>query len=502
MTTTIELATVPSADTPGTCLYVHHDKHSYLFGHVPEGTQRALNSRKIRFGGTEHVFLSGPVGWDQMGGLMGYLLSIGAAIESAEASAADMNDLRREAGRKLVEKMQHSGVCVHGGDNICHMLAACRPVIMRQAVRVRACELRADPRAAAPAADDATLEPDWKDDAIRVWKIPVRKARSSSPPKRPHSSIDDADDGGGGGGGGSGGPAAEASSPPHRAALSDPDVAAMIIEKCMFNGKLKSGFFLQPRKVGELAPAQAALVKENGVLRLYRHGQDSLSPESNVFVFPGPDDKAAEDKRSGSLPINHHALPPTCYGQTSVSYVVKCHDRRGTFKPDEATRLGVTKRYYRDLIAGKSVQGADGKTVLPEMVMGAPKPGKGFVVADIPGPDYVDGFMERAEWKNAGLMENIVSFYWILGPGLSHDARIHAFIKQHGGARHVFCAQDTCPNMIVHPGAADLQVRLRQIDPERYPVARYDNSVRYPQPPPESPIVLGRAGEKMQLMPR
>ena len=121
MTTTVEVATVPSADTPGTCIYLHHDKRSYIFGQVAEGTQRAFGSRKIHMGGTEHVFLSGSIGWEQMGGLVGYLLSVGGAIDAAKEHTATENVKRKEKGQKLLKPAVHEGIGVHGGDNLCHI---------------------------------------------------------------------------------------------------------------------------------------------------------------------------------------------------------------------------------------------------------------------------------------------------------------------------------------------------------------------------------------------
>lgn len=481
MTTTVELATVPSADTPGTCVYVHNDRRSYILGRVAEGTQRAFHSRKLHLGGTENIFLSGPVGADEVGGLLGYLLSVGSAIDGARGHVAGENEGRRQAGR--------SGIAVHGGHNLCHLLAACRPVIMRQSVRVRPYEQRADPRAA-PGAPG--MDPDWQDDAVKVWKLPVARACAATPPKRPHDSI-----------GGSG------ASPKPPSTLSDPDVAAAIVQHVMFSGSHDVSDVLPLTRLRHLKPTGVAVVEDRGRLSLYKGpfaadvGEKLLDPDRKAWLFqpPGSAPRPASPDGDG-LAINHHPLPPTCYGQTSMSYIFKCHDRRGKFNAPVAKQLGVDKNDFKRLTLGESVPGKDGTTVTPDMVLGERQPGHGIVVADIPSLDFVDAFMDRPEWRAPELMAHVVSVYWILGPGLAADTRIQAFIQRHPQARHVLCAPDTCPNMITHPGPAQVQIRLRCVDPQRFPLPAYDNAVGFPAPAAGSPVELGRAGLKMQLMPR
>ena len=493
MAATVEVATVPSADSPGTCIYLHHEKRAYLFGQMAEGTQRAFGSRKIHMGGTEQIFLSGSVGWDQMGGLVGYLLSVGGAVDSAKDYAAQENEKRRQKGRKPVAVAQHPGIGVHGGDNLSHILAACRPVIFRQPISVHPHETRDDPRIA----DTSRQEPDWQDEAIRVWKIPVRRARSSSPTKRRSSDVANGN-----------GTAHHGSSPKARATLSDPVVASMIVERIMFNGSLNNRFVLLPKKLADLKPTDTAVVMERGNLKAYTgpyasEGALLANANANSWVFPDAGDKAGDSSRDEEvLAINHFPLPRTSYGETSMSYIVKCHDRRGKFNPDVAKEMGVAPRDFKLLTSGKTAEGKDGQVVTPDMVLGERQPGKGIVVADIGSRDFVDAFMERPEWQDTSLMENIFVMYWILGPGLSQEPQILDFTQRFPNIKHVFCAQNTCPNMITHPGSAEIQTKLRVIDPERFPLPKYDNAVSYPAPPAESPIQLGRAGNKFLLMPR
>lgn len=491
MTTTVEVATVPSADTPGTCIYLHHDKRSYIFGQVAEGTQRAFGSRKIHMGGTEHVFLSGSIGWEQMGGLVGYLLSVGGAIDAAKEHTATENVKRKEKGQKLLKPAVHEGIGVHGGDNLCHILAACRPVIFRQPISVRPHEFREDPRAV----DPANTEPDWKDDAVNVWKIPVKRSRSSSPPKRRHEEMSN------------GNGRSQDEPAKRRSTISDPDVAGMIVERIMFSGSLNNRSVLVPKKIRDLKPTDKSVLVDGETIRAYNgpfasDGAELPNADDTAWVFPEPGDNAGDGKNKEVLAINHSPLPQTAYGDTSMSYIVKCHDRRGKFNAAVAKEHGVQPKDFKLLTAGQPVTGKDGKVVTPEMVLGEPQPGKGIIVADISTQDFLEPFMERPEWDSAEMMQHVCVMYWILGTGLAADARIQKFTEKHSHIKHVFCAQDTCPNMITHPGAAEIQTKLRKIDPERFPLPKFDNTVKYPAPPAGSPIELGRAGKKLQLMPR
>ncbi|TQS34044.1 hypothetical protein Golomagni_05590 [Golovinomyces magnicellulatus] len=491
MSTTVELASVPSADTPGTCIYLHHDKRSYIFGRVGEGTQRAFGSRKIHMGGTEQVFLSGPVCWEQLGGLVGYLLSIGGAVDAAREHQQMENSKREQLGRKLLKQTEHAGVGVHGADNLCHVLAACRAVVFRQSIGVRPYEHRQDPRAQDPQNED----PDWSDDALRVWKIPVQRARSSSPLKRRRSSADVSN-------------GSDDFSHKPATSLSDPEVSRHIIEKIIFNGSVNNQSVLLPKKIGELKETDIAVTNENGTLRVYNgpyaaEGATIPNADGQAWVFPdttAPETPVALDEKD-VLAINHHPLPRTKYGETAMSYIAKCHERRGKFNPAVAKSCGIEPKDFKLLTSGQSVTAKDGTVVTPEMVLGEPQPGKGIVVADIPSRDFVEAFLERPEWTNTNIMSHVAVMYWILGQDIATDSRILDFMQARPDIKHVLCASNTCPNMITHPGAAETHTRLRKIDPDRFSIIGFDNKVSYPAPSSES-IELGRAGKRLTLMPR
>lgn len=494
MATTVEVASVPSADTPGTCIYMHHDKRAYVFGRVAEGTQRAFGSRKVSMGGTEQVFLSGSISWEQLGGLCGYLLSVGGSLESAKEFITVENKRRKDNNMPQLSRTRQFGVGVHGADNLGHILAVCRPVIFRQPICVQTFEQREDPRAV----DIGSAEPDWSDDAIRVWKLPVERARSSSPRKRRHSSprpVDGAAD------------SPQDNFKPGRV-VSDPGVASSIVERIMFNGSLNNKSVLMPVKLGQLKPSDKAVIVENGLMRLYKgpfatDGAEIPNSNNDAWKFPDAGEVEVEEGKDNEvLAINHYPLPRTAYSETSMSYIIKCHDRRGKFNAPAARALGVPIPSYKLLTAGQSVTLESGKVITPDMVLGETQPGRGIIVADIESRDFLDSFMARPEWKSAELMANIAIVYWILGPGMADDAQIQKFTSNYPQIKHIFCAKDTCPNMITHHGVGIIQSKLRRIDPDRFPNLDYNNEVQYPAPPADSPIELGRAGTKLQLMPK
>ncbi|KAF4580922.1 tRNA processing endoribonuclease Trz1 [Ophiocordyceps camponoti-floridani] len=167
--------------------------------------------------------------------------------------------------------------------------------------------------------------------------------------------------------------------------------------------------------------------------------------------------------------------------------MVKCHDRRGKFNPTAAKALGVDRTDFKLLAAGQTITTASGSVVRPDMVLGDPLPGSGIIIADIPSVEYLSPFLNRPELDNESLMANMTLIYWILGPGLASHPDLASFIASHPSIQHHLCSTDTCPNMVTHPGAAAVQVKLRVVDPRRFPLCTYDNKVPYPSPPGTPP---------------
>jgi ribonuclease Z len=277
-----------------------------------------------------------------------------------------------------------------------------------------------------------------------------------------------------------------------------------MVEKIMFNGKLWGNGIIVPEKLEYVKPEDTVFTRRKGEIQLYkgpRPGDPTFSDENKndtIWMLPNTKDKE-------TVPIypnlTHRPLPPTIYSQTSMCYLVKCLPRRGKFDAKKAKELEVPVGDYKKLIAGQTLVTKAGAVVTPGMIIGADWPGHGFIVADIESRDLIDSFMERPEWTSPELMTDVAAMYWILGPGLAEDARIQKFVDEHPTLKHFFCAKDTCPNMIALAGPAQLQTKLRVIDPERFNLLKFDNNVRGTLP--SGPHVeSGRAGNKISLMPR
>lgn len=495
MTSDISLATVPTADTPSTCLLVRHDKGKYLFGRVAEGTQRAISSRGLSAGGVSHVFLSGSVGWDQIGGLPGLLLTIGGAVKVQREAVVAENNERQRRGRKLLAITNNLGVRIHAGENITHALASQRGIITRQPVKVRINEHRTDARAA----DSTNVEPDWQDEVFKVWNVPVTRERSSSPRKRLRldESVSEQEQ--------------EFKGPN---SVSDPEVAKFIVEDYLWNGTHGAQMPLVKRSISELKPGALAMVFENGTPRMYKgpyasDGGDLPNSDDVAWAWePKIFLQALRDSRTTGkivLPVESTSklpLPRTSYSQKSMSYIVKTHDRRGKFDVKAAQALDVPRELYKNLTQGIEVQNNKGETIKPEQVLDEPTPGRGFIVADISGTDFVESFVERSEWSNETLMANVVAIYWLLAPGLSTHPKIKKMMEDHSSIRHVICSEDACPNMVSNPSPAELQMKLRRIDPERYPVPKFQNKVDLEAPVEGTEITFAKAGARTDLMPR
>ncbi|KAH7329398.1 hypothetical protein B0I35DRAFT_404626 [Stachybotrys elegans] len=486
MATQAELVMAPTVDTPGTVIYLCTEQRNYAFGRLAEGSQRAFHSRKVSMSGTEHIFLSGIHCWDQLGGLLGFLLTVAGAVEANKEGIAATNEERAKKGRPPLVPPAHPGVTIHGTENLAHILGACRNVVFRQKLKLMTLEQRLDPRAANP----EDLAPDWQDSGIRVWKVPVRRARSSSPRKRRHSSIERGQE------------PSTADAP--KASSMDPEVATFILENVMFGDEEGAPSWITV-KLKNLKPTDKAVYVHNNVMRIYRgpyaeSGAEVPNPDDPAYVLCSP---STEGSTADLAVLTNEPLPSASYGETSMSYIVKCHDRRGKFNAALPKKLGIPPQQFKRLIAGETLTAPDGTVVTPDMVLGEPIRGRGIIVADISSVDLLEPFLQRPEWSNAELMADIASMYWILGPGLAADAQIHKFMSAHPSIKHVLCSEDTSPNMIVHAGPAAIQSQLRCLDPDRYPLPHFSNELRMEMPALEggAEVQPARVGSQLQLMP-
>ncbi|TKA57531.1 hypothetical protein B0A49_11599, partial [Cryomyces minteri] len=163
-------------------------------------------------------------------------------------------------------------------------------------------------------------------------------------------------------------------------------------------------------------------------------------------------------------------LPPTTPSMEAIS----------------AIALGVERgRNWNELTNGRSVVNKDGMTITSDMVLEPGKQGGGVVIADLPTEDYVEAFVAREELKSKDVMDGVGAFFWLLGPGVSSNPTLRRFMDEMKHLKHIVSSKDHCPNRLALDSVASSTLRLRQIDPARYPTPIYDNDT-VPQADPKT----------------
>lgn len=529
----VQIISAPTADTPAPCLLLHHDSRRYLFGNVGEGLQRATIQRKVGLGKAESVFLSGPTGWHGMGGLLGYVITmadrLNAAKESlamhvaaaAEASAAaaakaaaagkerrpatpqqgQQNKKKKATAAATEERLAITSLNIHGPQNLAYLFATARRFIFRSGFPLNFEEVRVDPRAASPV--DAG-HPDWSDENVKVWYVPVwadaeedgaHRPRSSSLGKRSHDEIS-GDEGAAGG--------AEVDTQQGLATRSRPSAEDGALPpgeqdrlNNLFVDNVVKEMFSSEWKLDTLV--ETTLHRARLPAKLFVRG-----PDGKIQRYAGPLPGDAGFERPEDVPdvpvlvrnpwpaAMVDALPEVPRSAQSLCYLVKNQPRRGKFNVARAKELGVPVPMFKLLTEGESVTTPEGGNVTPDMVIGEPVGGYGFVVADLPDEAYVDAFVARPEWADEKLMDRVKAVYWFLGPGMVADARIQAFMQRFlqgdEERRNFVLSMDTCPNMVAFESIADNQMKLHAVDPARFHIPTFDNNVAVPGiaelPPP------------------
>jgi ribonuclease Z len=498
----VDIATAPSADTPGACLRVHFDSRHYLFGNVSEGTQRIMASKRISMAKVENIFMSGLTDWHSNGGLLGFLLTIADVHETVSAAKEDRDKERLAKGLTLKAKAvtKPDQIKLHGGKNLTHLLATARRFVFRKSFPLRPQEIRSDPKQTRLSPE----EHDWEDENIRVWYVPVESSESRSKPapskKRRIDSICDSD-----GEGATTRAKGEGKSSPTSTNINtssqediDQQMRLCIVANMFdFSTQLEEGWMIDAfteRSLGDVKKGKTTYIRDgNGDLQIYRGPKD---PEVKVLV--------RKDFKAWSA-VDIPSLPPTEPARVSMCYIAKLQRGRGKFNPAKAIELGIEKKSFKLLTAGQSVTGKGGITVTPDMVLlPAPEP-NGFAVVELPDASYVDGFLARPEWKNETVMNGIQAMYWIVRePDLLDDERLLSFMREHSTVKHIILSKSTDIGPYLIEGVAAETMRLTTIDDNLFPAVNHASGY----PPPilhkdnTRPYEMGQAGERLYLNPK
>lgn len=520
----LQLVTTPTADTPGTTIFLHFDSKRYLIGHISEGAQRASIQQATRLTKVTDVFLTGKTEWQNTGGLLGMILTL---ADSITVAAADQAQLRKpEAGHRLRQSMNGEGrtqdqsgkaekgqkrvdeisvgkpsLTIHGGKNITHTFATARRFIFRQGMPVSVEEHEEkEPKAG--------WEATWMDENIKVWAMSISPSRNSVavPAQSPNSprkrSYDDFRDGATDG---STGNTADLETPAEHRDRAQQIRQAVVSE--MFDSAWRLDQLIEC-PLSQVRQPAALFVRDPETGRIEKYtgplpGAEEPLPDITVLIRkPWP----------GAM---IETLPPTEPSHDAMSYIIRNHPQRGRFLPDTARALNVKMGHkFSQLAAGQDVLSEDGQTVTPDMVLGPGKEGGGVAIVDLPTTDYLENLIGRPEWRTSKVMVGVGAIIWILGPGVGQDERLHVFVKEFAHLKHIVSSSDACPNYLAFDSAATAAIRLNQADPVRFPIPVHDNAT-LPQPRHPSgassnsvdnwiadpPFVRAQRGLKVQLEP-
>ncbi|KAG9246398.1 hypothetical protein BJ878DRAFT_417060 [Calycina marina] len=471
----IQFLTTPTADTPGTTMYLHFDSKRYLIGHCAEGTQRAVVENKLGLTKMSDLLLTGKLNWDTAGGVLGMVLTLAdstATMRGSRRAMEEEKELRKQVqiakGQKVMEpKVEKSEdvrpfLNIHGGENLTHLLATSRRFVFRKGMPVHTQEFT--PKNTVLKEDCA---PTWKDNLINVWAVALepdfRRGR-----KRSHDEItqEDID-------------AEDIQNQQRKGVLAD-----------MFDSEWRLDTLVVKKLSQVELPAKIFVRDDKNKIVEY-----TGPPAKDVPVTEPDIDVLVRNPWPGALVAK---LPSTTPSHTSVSYFIKGHTQRGKFDPAAATALGCERKQFRQLTAGEEVTTSIGTVVRPEQVMAPSQSGGGLAVFDLPDTSYVGPAIERKEWFSKDVMDGIGAVVWILGPGVVDDARLQTFMKERSELKHIVSSQETCPNNLSMHAAAEAAINLHLIDEERFPIPVHSNaSTRKPS----AIYDVARVGKTIQLAP-
>jgi ribonuclease Z len=511
-----QFLSTPTADTPGTAILLHFPERRYIFGQVAEGTQRACTEVGARLLQTRDIFLTGTTKWENIGGLVGVMLTMAESLTNA-ATAAKEKEAKRDAQHLKIEnnkkkqpgpsanksvknestvvlsKDDQSGlknnatISVHGGRNLAHTLATARRFVFRKGIPLVIDEY--DPYDTSKLDEshdgDPFETPSFSDDYVKVWALPIlpnqalengAQRKPSSPRKRSHDEFEQGDD---------------------STFLTDDQELRRSIVHSMFNSTWQLDRLIET-PLAE-APTDAALFVRDPKTK-------------DIIRYSGPrpvDGKPVTDLPNISVLMRTpwpaamiDKLPPTSPAKEALSYVVRNYDTRGKFDVKKAQTFNVKKGPdYARLTRGESVISLDGKTITSDMVLGPAQSGRGTAIADLPTVDYIENFVSRPEWNSPAVTAGLGVFLWLLGPGVVTNPRLLEFVDRMAHCTHVVSSVDCCPNYLAMRSAAGTLIRLAQVTANMAVLPKYNNDRTLPVVMEQKALLPAKRGLLIDLAP-
>lgn len=481
MSSSVQIITSPTADTPGMTLMLQTQKQHYIFGSHAEGTQRAMVEQGLRMTKVQNFFMTGKTDWKNAGGLIGMTLTLADSATTAYDMAMETFRRSNKNPKKNSMAPQRPMINVYGPPNLKHMLNTCRRYIFRKGVPVIATEYHAVPP---QKTESGSILPTWQDAAIQVWSLCVapppqevdpyfeeRMAKLQEGYEQYANNFD------------------EHQAPPNESAEEREaryDRIRASVLNLMFNSKWTLDTLVE-RHISEVEQTTSIFVRNPDTNRIEpyrgpRPGGDEPLPDIRVLTrTPWP----------GAIVTG---LPPTAPKNQSLSYIVRSQPTRGVFDAQRAKDLGLRPGpQFGKLSKGESVQNQDGETITPDMVIGPDRPGNGFAILDVPSVDHLEVLLEREEFQSEELMKDIKIFYWALGSGVSGNPALQKFMDRFREVQHFVSSVDDCPDRLAFESVAAQTVRLAAIDPSRYCVPTFQ-PYSVPQRTIHSHNSIGTAG--------
>ena len=418
-----QVVATPTADTPGTTIILHFDNRRYLFGRVAEGTQRACIERGVGLGKARNLFLTGETKWEHNGGLLGMILTM-----------ADVITGTTEEDKKVL-----GDIVIHGGPKIWHSIACARRFIFRTGMPLKVYE-------AQPWAYKASEQPDYVDENILLWALPVqRKTRrvSGSPTSNGRSTSPSAIE--------------------QEQSLRQKTVHDMFDSDWRKDRLTETAFqdVKLPAMIWKRDPATKDLC---ATFCTKLEDASHIQPEEKVLVrMPWPAALITELPPANNLP-----------SAVSMSYFIKGRPQRGVFLPQKAKELGVKPGpNYGKLTAGEVIYLEDGRAIKPEDVLDVPLPGYGVAVLDVPETHYLADLLSKLnDLVGIDVLVDVHAFIWILGPGVLHSQEFADLKASFPLVKHVISSVDDSPNEYALDSFAASAARLAHIRPETFSIPK------------------------------
>ncbi|KAF2124660.1 hypothetical protein P153DRAFT_360857 [Dothidotthia symphoricarpi CBS 119687] len=458
MTSSVEIITTPTADTPGTTLLLRTARQHYVFGSQGEGVQRAMVQQGTRLLKAQDFFLTGRTEWKNIGGLVGSILTLSDSATNSYSTAWEVWNKNKKG-----EEPSKPHFNVYGPPNLKHAISTCRRFIFRTGAPLVATEYSGE--APEKHSDNGDILPSWEDSNIQVWALAVSPANQEvdaqaeadleSRRRFYDANLNAFEEH----------QASENESTADREARYD-RIRALTV-KYMFDSNWSFDKLVE-RHISEVETTTPMYVRNHDTHGYVPYtgpkpgGQDAL-PDITVWTrTPWPGAKIM-------------ALPPTKPAPQCVSYIVRTFPARGAFDVKRAKELGVKPGpTFGKLSSGESVQNEKGEWITPDQVLGPDKPGQGIAILDVPSIGYLKSIVQREELTSAQVMSGIGAVVWILGPGLASHPILHNFMNKLANVEHVISSVDSCPNRLTFDSVAGQTTRLAHVDPTRYTIPMHD----------------------------